>query len=188
MNTQLTLPQIFDEAEAIARDAQSTFGHLNAEQLNWKPGAEQWSVAQCLDHLIAINSEYFPTFGQTINGSKQTTFIQRLPFLPSLFGRLMVKALGPDSKQKFKAPPAAIPSASALDPGIVGRFVAHQQEVILKMKAIEKFNPASIIITSPFAGFITYSLLDACRIIVVHERRHFAQAERVMANESFPKS
>jgi hypothetical protein len=187
MVTHLSLPQIFDEAEAIARDVQSTFGHLNAEQTNWKPSADQWSVAQCLDHLMATNRELFAVFDQTINGSKQTKLIERLPFLPGFFGRLMVKVLAPDARQKFKAPPAAIPSASALDPGIVDRFVAHQQEAILKMKAIEKFNPARVIITSPFAGFMTYSLLDACRIIIVHERRHLAQAERVMTMNDFPK-
>jgi hypothetical protein len=40
--------------------------------------------------------------------------------------------------------------------------------------------------TSPFLGIITYSLLDACRMIVVHERRHFEQGRRVMAAEGFP--
>ncbi len=187
MSTQLTLPQIFTEAEAIARDAQSTFGHLNAEQLNWKPSADQWSVAQCLDHLISANRAlFFLAFDQTINGTKQTTFIERLPLLPGFFGWMVFKAMA--SKQKFKAPANIVPSASTLDPQIVSQFVAHQQEAIKKMKAIEKLNPDNVIITSPFARFVTYSLLDACGIIVVHERRHFAQAERVVATEGFPKS
>jgi hypothetical protein len=34
---------------------------------------------------------------------------------------------------------------------------------------------------------VVYSALDACRIIVVHERRHFAQAQRVMAAPGFPR-
>jgi len=29
-----------------------TFGDLNIEQLNWKPDAEKWSIAQNIDHLI----------------------------------------------------------------------------------------------------------------------------------------
>ena len=32
---------------------------------------------------------------------------------------------------------------------------------------------------SPFVSFITYSVLDGCRLIVTHERRHFEQARRV---------
>ena len=55
---KLTLPQVYDEAEAITGDAKALFGHLTREQLNWKPAANSWSVAQCLDHLITINREY----------------------------------------------------------------------------------------------------------------------------------
>lgn len=186
MPTQFTLPQIFAEAEAIARDAQSGFGHLNAEQLNWKPSADEWSVAQCLEHLIAANRAlFFRAFDQTINGTRRTAFIERLPLLPGFFGWMVFKAMS--GKQKFKAPADIVPSASTLDPRVVSQFVAHQQEVIEKMKVIEKLNPASIIITSPFASIVTYSLLNACRIIVVHERRHFTQAERVIAAADFPK-
>lgn len=187
MNPELSLSQIFNEAEAIARDVQSTFGHLNAEQLNWKPSAEQWSVGQCLDHLVAANGQMLSAFDPIISGTKQTTFIERLPFWPSLWGRMMVKIVSPQGTRKFKAPPGAAPSSSKLDPQIVRKFADLQQEVSRKIKAVENMNPDKIIITSPFAGFITYSLLDTCRIIVAHERRHIAQAERVMAMNGFPK-
>jgi hypothetical protein len=45
-----------------------------------------------------------------------------------------------------------------------------------------------IVVTSPAvsAGFVTYSLLDAYRIIVVHEQRHFQQAKRVTDERGFP--
>jgi len=187
MNPQHTLSQIFDEAEAIGRDVRSAFGHLNAEQLNWKPSAEQWSVAQCLQHLIASNQEMFSAFDAAINGTKPTTFLERLPGLPGLWGKMMVKFLAPGGKQKYKALPRVSPADSGLDSRIVGDFVSHQQTVIEKMKALQALHPEKIIMTSPFASFMTYSLLDACRIILVHERRHFAQAERVMAMDSFPK-
>jgi hypothetical protein len=36
------------------------------------------------------------------------------------------------------------------------------------------------------ASFITYSLMDACRIIVTHEQNHFVQATRVLESPGFP--
>lgn len=36
------------------------FSNISSEQLNWKPSAESWSIAQCLDHLIIADSSYFP--------------------------------------------------------------------------------------------------------------------------------
>lgn len=187
MKLDMTLPELLGETESIARDAQSTFGQLNSEQINWKPADNQWSVAQCLEHLIVTNGQMLAVFDQVASGTRQTKFLEHLPVLPSVWGRMMVKALTPDSKQKFKAPPSASPSASSIDPQIVNQFVANQQEVGGKIKAVEKMNPEKIVITSPFMGLITYSLLDAARIIIVHERRHMAQAERVMAAEGFPK-
>ena len=182
----LTLPQIYDEAEAVAGDAKALFGHLNAEQLNWKPAADSWSVAQCLDHLISANHEYHPVFDRILNGEYRKTFLHGIPFLPVIFGRMMVKILSPNSQRKFKAPGAARPSSSSIDPQIVDRFIAHQGETLAKMKSLGNSDPAGIIITSPFMSVVVYSLLDTFRLIVAHERRHFAQAQRVMQTGGFP--
>ena len=183
----LTLSQIFDEAEAIAGDAKTLFGRLNSQQLNWKPAADSWSVAQCLEHLITINREYYPVFDRIQSGEHRKAFLSRLPFLPAVFGRMMVKVLSPNSHQKFKAPRVAQPSSSSIDPSIVERFVAHQRETLAKMKSLEGLGPAGIIITSPFVSVVVYSLLDTFRLIVAHERRHFAQAQRVMGTDGFPR-
>ena len=66
----LTLKQIYFEAEVIAGDAKAHFDHLNSRQLNWKPADDSWSFAQCLDHLISINGEYYPTFNRILNGGE----------------------------------------------------------------------------------------------------------------------
>ena len=183
----LTLSQIFDEAEAIAGDAKTLFGRLNSQQLNWKPSADSWSVAQCLDHLITINREYYPIFDRIVSGEHRKAFLSRLPFLPAVFGRMMVKVLSPNSHQKLKAPRAAQPSSSSIDPQIVERFVAQQSETLAKMRSLENRDPAKTIITSPFASVVVYSLLDTFRLMVAHERRHFAQAQRVMETDGFPR-
>ncbi|MFN0110858.1 MAG: DinB family protein [Blastocatellia bacterium] len=188
MKLDMSLPELLIESESIASDVQSAFGNLSVEQLNWKPNADSWSVAQCLDHLITSNGLMLAIFDPVINGTKRTSFVERLPLLPSLMGRMMVKFVAPQGTQKLKAPPSAAPSSSKLDPQIVNQFVTLQQEVSQKFKAVEPLNPDKVIVTSPFIGVITYSLLDACRIISAHERRHFEQARRVMATEGFPQA
>jgi hypothetical protein len=183
----LTLTQIYDEAEAVAGDAKALFGHLNAEQLNWKPAADSWSVAQCLDHLISANHEYYPVFDRILKGEYRKPFLHGMPFLPTLFGSMMIKVLSPDSQRKFKAPGAARPSSSSIDPQIVDRFIAHQRETLAKMRLLGNSVPAGMIITSPFISVVVYSLLDTFRLIVAHERRHFAQAQRVIETGGFPR-
>jgi hypothetical protein len=42
------------------------------------------------------------------------------------------------------------------------------------------------VVTSPLAKLVTYTLGDALRILVTHERRHFEQARRVTQAQGFP--
>jgi hypothetical protein len=55
------------------------------------------------------------------------------------------------------------------------------------MKATAELPIEESIITSVVSPVVTYSLLDAYRILVAHERRHFQQAERVMQMPGFPR-
>ncbi|MFN7948219.1 MAG: DinB family protein [Blastocatellia bacterium] len=185
--TRLSLSEMLAEIEAIAADAQRAFSHLDARQLNWQPGAEAWSVAQCLEHLLTANRRMLQPIDEALAGTKRTRFFERLPVLPGLCGRYMIKVVSPGFKQKLKAPTTARPATSAIDAQIVSRFVTHQREIAERIKSLERLNAAQIVMTSPFLSFITYSLLDGCRLIVAHERRHLAQAQRVIEAPGFPR-
>ena len=54
------------------------------------------------------------------------------------------------------------------------------------MEATHGLDLNSITITSPVSRLITYSLMDAYRIIVVHEQNHLVQPRRVMESPGFP--
>ena len=188
MNEQLD--KLIRDAGTIAEDARSTFGKLSPTQLNWKPSAERWSIAQCFDHLITTNKGYFPIIESVRTGTKQTTFWERLPVLPGLAGRLLIKTLDPASTRKIKAPKRFAPAQSNISAGIIDDFAAQQEKVIEGMQATKHLDLEKIVITSPAvsSGVVTYSLMDAYRIIVVHELRHFQQAQRVAAEPAFPST
>lgn len=174
------------EAGKIADDAQATFGRLSPAQLNWKRSPAEWSIGQCFDHLILTNRPYFPLIERIAAGERRRTLWQRIPFLPGFFGRLVLGAVKPESARKVKARPGFTPAASDIDGQIISHFRKQQEELMRLMKSTEGLELEKIIITSPIASVVTYSLLDGYRIIVTHERRHFLQAERVMAAEGFP--
>src|SRR4030095_3234946 len=111
MIAENSVGEILNGLSGVSEDVNASFGKLTAEQLNWKPSPESWSVGQCLDHLITTNRSYFRGFDEVINGSKVTRFMERLPVLPRLFGNLLVKSLDPDAARKLKAPPAFQPSS-----------------------------------------------------------------------------
>ena len=179
------LANLIAAANNVASEAKSVFGNLSVAQLNWKPSADRWSVAQCFDHLISSNAGYFPVIEGVIAGKKRT-FWERMPVLPGLAGKMLIKALDPASTTKVKAPKKFQPAQSDIRASVIDDFVAQQRQIVDKMKATEHLDLDGIVITSPVASAITYSLMDAYRIIVVHEQRHFQQAKRVMEETGFP--
>jgi hypothetical protein len=186
MNEQLD--KLIQDAGTIVENARSSFGNLASTQLNWKPSAERWSIAQCFAHLVNAHQGYLPIIESVRTGTKKTTFWERLPVLPGLVGRLLIKSLDPASTRKLKAPQKFEPAQSNISPSIIDDFAAQQDKIIAGMNATSHLDLEKIVITSPVvsAGFVTYSLLDAYRIIVVHELRHFQQAKRVADESGFP--
>ena len=180
------LKSLIAAAGGVAADTTSAFGRLTPAQLNWKPSAERWSVAQCFDHLITSNKGYLPIIDAVLAGRKQT-FWERVPLVPGLGGKLLIKSLDPASTRKLKAPKNFQPAESDIDAAVISNFVAQQTKIVEKMKATAHLDLEKIVITSPALAAITYSLMDAYRIIVVHEHRHFQQAKRVTEEPAFPK-
>jgi hypothetical protein len=179
------LDTLITSANKIAGDAKTTFGRLSVSQLNWKPSPERWSVAQCFDHLKTANEAYFPIIEGVLAGKKRT-FWQSMPFLPRLTGRFLIKSLEPSSTRKIKAPKRFEPAQSDIGGSVIDDFIEQQGRIVEKMKATEHLDLERIVINSPIAAVITYTLMDAYRIVVVHEQRHFQQARRVTEESAFP--
>ena len=179
------LPSLITAAESVANEAKDTFGRLTPAQLNWKPSAERWSVAQCFDHLLSSNRGYLPIIDSVLAGQKQT-FWQSVPVLPGVWGKLLIKSLDPVKGRKLKAPKNFQPAQSDISGSVIDDFVTLQATIVEKIKATEHLDLESIIISSPVTSVVTYSLMDAYRVIVVHEARHFQQAKRVTEESGFP--
>jgi hypothetical protein len=174
------------ELGLITKKVQAEFGRLSAEQLNWKPAADSWSIAQCLDHLMVTNQQYFPVYEAIKHGRKKTSFWERLPFFPGMWGRLIRQGTDPTSVKKLKAPAKFRPATSHLPATIVTDFTRHQHELIKLLSATDATHHNKVIVTSPINPIITYSLKDCVVICGLHEERHFMQARRVLHQQNFP--
>ena len=183
MNTEIS--NLLSELQVISDEAQKTFGHFSAEQINWKPSAEGWSVGQCFEHLIKTNELFYVELEKIAEGSRKNSFLEKYSPLSSFFGNLLVNSLKKDGR-KFKAPSLKIVPPSEIDANIVEIFAAHQAELIGKIKSTENSDWQKTKITSPFMKLMTYKLSDGFRVVVEHEKRHIRQAARVTKTTGFP--
>ena len=175
------------ELERIANDSVNKFGSLSTVQLNWKPGEQTWSVAQCFDHLITSHSLYFSVLSRLANGDMSQTFWERRSPMGSFFGNFLIRSLDPKNTKKMKTTTKGKPTASFIDGRVIDRFRAHQVDLIEHLRSIPSgLDLAAFKITSPLMGFVTYPIGDVVTFLPMHCQRHFNQAERVLANRRFP--
>jgi len=182
MTTTERTASVVSDLEQISGDVRAAFGGLDSEQLNRKADEQSWSVAQCLDHLITINSLYFPIFETLRSGKPVNTFLEKYSPLSGFFGRYLIKAMMPENPKKIKTSPKAYPSSSEIGSDIVDRFEDHNGKLADHIGGISPEVDLNTIITSPLAGFVTYSLDDCLTMLVVHEQRHVLQAKRVVTD------
>lgn len=174
------------QARASRDAAVRDFGGLDAVALNWKPEPDRWSVAQCLDHLIATHDDYSAMFRAIAEGTYQTSVMERVPILPSVFGPLVRWAMAPDSGVSVKTTKPFVPSSSELPARIVVDFRESVDELVARIASLDHVDHGSVVVRSPFVGFVCYRLRDAVQVAVSHLERHRRQALRVTEHEGFP--
>jgi hypothetical protein len=179
------LKDLTDNLKAITDDARSSFGQLSPEQLNWKPAAKSWSVAQCMDHLILTNSEFFGEIDEIIAGTRKNSFFENYSPLTGWWGRFLIKAVTEGSRPA-RAPSKRIEPPSDIESDIVERYCRHQDELVEKVSRTGNADWEKTVLTSPFLPVMTYKMADAYVVLVQHSKRHINQAKRVMETEGFP--
>ena len=168
-----------DQIDATTAAFIEAFRTLSVEELNWKPDAQTWSVAQNIHHLIVINQTYYPIIKSVRAGTYQLPWIGKINFMVSFFGNTILKSVSPDRKRKMKTFPLWEPSQSQIDEDVLHQFDKHQNGLKELIRSSTDLLEANTLISSPANKNIVYTLKSAFDIIVTHELRHLEQAKVV---------
>jgi hypothetical protein len=185
--TTLTLAEVRGGLEELPGQTQAEFGAFDVGQLNWRPGATAWSVAQCFEHLLTTSRLMRRAADDALTSARPQTFWQRVPVLPGVMGRMLIRSQAPASARKYTAPPSAQP-ASQVSADIIQRFVDDLHEAVRWVQALDERRAVGAIMTSPFIKVVAYSALDGCRLMLAHDHRHLEQARRVAQSTAFPRT
>jgi len=167
--------------DAVTSGFKEKFGNLTAEQLNWKPNEQTWSIAQNIDHLIVINETYYPVIKSIRKGTYKLPFMGKMGFMVNSLGKMILNSVQPDRKRKIKTFPIWEPSKSNISPDILNRFEKHQEELKSMIAGSKDLLEKGTVISSPANKNIVYKLEMAFNIIVTHEQRHLEQAKEILS-------
>ena len=170
-----------NKIDSVTNSFKEKFGNLSAEQLNWKPNEQIWSIGQNIDHLIVINETYYPIIKSVRQGTYRLPFMGRIGFMINFFGKFILNSVEPTRKKKIKTFPIWEPTKSNISPDILTRFEKHQEELKQMISGSKDLLEKGVVISSPANKNIVYKLGAAFDIIVTHEQRHLEQAKEVLA-------
>ncbi len=183
------LQTIASEAGKNDDVAQRLAGHLSEQQLNWKPAVDQWSIAQCLDHLAVTGAQFDALFNEAIERGRQKWPVTGLvQYLPSLVGGWLIRQIVPENGRRVNAPKVFKPSNASTISGSLDKFLTQEKSFLEVLRQATGLDYNKTRLRSPVTWLMRYSLADAFVITVVHGRRHLAQAGRVVETPGFPHS
>jgi len=170
------LAQLLSDLDAIDAEARTMQNTLTDEELRRPAPGGGWTVGQVFEHLIVANSLYYEQMEKALATGKPAGSSK---WRPTLFGRMLVKSLSPQSTRKLPTPRIFKPDP-APRAGVVRAFLESQERFRALARQADGLDLKRTRMTSPVNSLIRINFGDAFRVIVVHEQRHFQQIRRIL--------
>ena len=187
----LTLAPEVDEFRGqftqISADADALVAPLSDGQFAWQPAPDTWSVAQCIEHLNATARQYLPMLDEGIADAIWRGLYGAGPYAYNWVGRSLVYLVEPTTRFRAKAPKAFRPKPGRPRHDVIAAFCAYQVQYIDRLCQANGLDLERARVASPAARWIRMPLGSGFAMMVAHERRHLAQARRVLAAEGYPR-
>ncbi|HJZ78811.1 MAG TPA: DinB family protein [Pyrinomonadaceae bacterium] len=170
--------------DAIKRDAHGLLSELALVQLVWRPNAESWSIADCLNHLVVTGNQSLPRIRAALTAPQSRQSFGLGAFPQAVFGNLLIRWMDAPPKIRFKAPKAYRPALNLPADKIVNDFFLLQEEIISCLKESQGMDLARIKVSNPVSTWLKLSLGQEFALAAAHERRHLWQAWRVREKQN----
>jgi len=164
--------------DAVSR-AETLLQGLDDETLNWRAAPEQWSVAQCLDHLNITAQKYVGTMQAVVEQAAKDGPHGTTPGKRRLLPRLFIWILEPPSRLRAKVPPDFRPADRHALSELREAHAQCHAEVRRLMETADGVSLDQVKALSPVSDKIRFRIGEAFAVILAHERRHLLQAEKV---------
>ncbi|HTQ81350.1 MAG TPA: DinB family protein [Thermoanaerobaculia bacterium] len=179
------LDQLLGRARTVAAETARLASGLSAPQLLWSPQPGSWGIAACFDHLRVIGDLYYGRTRQAIEETRARKLTRTGDWRPTWFGRNFIAAAGPQVKVRLRAIRMFRPSPQP--PAESWRaFLAQQETLYGLLTDADGLDLRTVRIGSPLTRLVTLRLGECLTMLVGHEERHLAQAERVRQAPGFP--
>lgn len=160
--------------EAIGRE-------LTHAQLSWSPREGQWSIAQIIEHLRLTDAPCLEPISALLANPPRGD----APWKPTIMGRLITKAVLPETQRKTRAGkvhhPVAQPPAE-----VIGEYAEVRKRLLELLVQSAGVDLNRVKTRLPIKTPLRYNLGDAFLIMTRHTQRHLQQVQRLREHPEFP--
>ena len=177
--------RLISELDASDQRARALAKTLTSRQLNWKPGPDEWSIGQCLEHLSSTNEVYVPAMSSAL-AARPLAVVSEIS--PGWFGRWFIRNyIEPSAGTKRLRTPKKIAPGSQVEPSVLDRFLSGNHEAREFVLHAGAYNVNRVRFRNPFIPVLRFTVGTGLEILVRHQRRHLLQAERIRERPEFPE-
>lgn len=139
-----------------------------------------WSVLECVAHLNLYYEFYLPLLKEAIKS--ETIKPHEGGFKTGWLGQFFVNLMEPKEGKikKMSAMAKMNPNATQLNSATLQTFIHYQEDFLEIIKKCKTLNLNEVKIPTVMSKWVTISLGDTLRFIVVHNERHLLQAQNCL--------
>lgn len=180
------LASYLSQLGALRDDATGLLGGMSEVQLNWRPTAERWSIAQNLTHLVVIGRLYLPQFDAAIVRAREKGWRKPGPFEYGALGNWVIAQMEPPPRRRMRAPKMFKPQPVQPLDRVRDGFLSLQGELEQRVQAANGIDLRRAKVATVFTSLLRLPLGQAFQALLAHERRHVWQARQVRVASGFP--
>jgi hypothetical protein len=173
------LEQYCKEFDQICTQAKELTEGLNEERFNWRPQPGQWSIEECLAHLLITGNWEIRAIEDAIGHAKSRGLTGAGPFRYGPLERFVLRQTEPPVKRKITTLRHFRPLHGQPVTAVLPSFLHLQSQLTLLAQGADGLDLARIKVPTPISRLIRLSLGITFAQVAAHERRHLEQAWRV---------
>ena len=153
---------------------------LGDEALNQRPDLRTWSPAQVVEHMVLAHRPYLQTIRSGLERAGRGAGDRQVRY--SFFGKLLIKAVGPDSNTP--APRALHPGPSPVWQEVFAEWQRQQGQLLSLLDQAADADLSGVFVRNPFIRVIRQNIADCLEIVTAHTERHVGQIEERILRSS----
>jgi hypothetical protein len=177
------------ELEQLHAGFVSLAGPLDAEQLNWQPAPEKWSIGSIVDHLNVTNRELLGPLRYTLAAAQARGVRGEPPFAYGWLGRWFLDEVAPPARRAARAPRKYWPAtpSETTKQAVLGEFDRLHEALLRSLDDAAGLHLGKIHVRSPALWLLRLPVGIWFASVPAHAARHWLQARAVRETPGFPR-